>query len=63
MTVVDEKFFRARVTKRAEFAPDLWMMLSLIHICEAGAGCRPGRIPASPALEAVAPAGLVDIRP
>ena len=26
MTVGDEKFYRARVTKRVEFAPDLWMI-------------------------------------
>jgi ferredoxin--NADP+ reductase len=26
MTVVDDKFFHARVTKRADFAPDLWMI-------------------------------------
>jgi ferredoxin--NADP+ reductase len=25
MTVLDDKFFQARVTKRVEFAPDLWM--------------------------------------
>ena len=26
MTVGDEKFYRARVTKREEFASDLWMI-------------------------------------
>src|SRR5271166_4592870 len=25
MTVLDEKFFQARITKRVDFAPDLWM--------------------------------------
>ena len=25
MTVVDDKFFQARITKRVDFAPDLWM--------------------------------------
>ena len=25
MTIPDEKFFHAQVTKRVDFAPDLWM--------------------------------------
>ena len=26
MTLVDDKFYRARITRREEFAPDLWMI-------------------------------------
>ncbi|HKS73409.1 MAG TPA: FAD-binding oxidoreductase, partial [Terriglobales bacterium] len=26
MTTPDEKFYRAKITKRADFAPDLWMI-------------------------------------
>jgi len=25
MTIPDEKFYRAQITKRVDFAPDLWM--------------------------------------